>query len=58
MPKATALNLINTNSSEIVTINVTCNNGANDEIDINITPTIEKVIENARVEWQILKRKK
>lgn len=46
IPKAVVASLINNNASETVTVNVTCENGAFDDIDIDITPTIEKITTN------------
>ncbi len=55
--KLDALNLINSNTTDTVTVNVTCSNGANDEIDINLAPTVEEVLKNRSYRY-VLKRKR
>ncbi|MBI3589765.1 MAG: pre-peptidase C-terminal domain-containing protein [Candidatus Melainabacteria bacterium] len=55
VPKAEALNLISNEVSDTATVNVTCENGANDEISVTITPTVDKVTVNRN--WHILRTK-
>lgn len=55
VPKIEALNLISNEASDTATVNVTCENGANDEISITITPTINTV--TASRNWRILRTK-
>lgn len=50
-----ALELINSETSEVVTISVTCDNGASDEIDILLAPNIDNVTES-RVYRKVLKK--
>lgn len=42
--KLDALNLINNDTVDTITANVICSNGANDEIDIELVPSIEEII--------------
>ena len=42
--KLDALNLITSETVDTITANVTCSNGANDEIDIELAPSIEEII--------------
>lgn len=56
IPISEAINLINNNTTETITVNVTCNNGANDEIDITLSPTSDSVIERTRNYRYILKK--
>lgn len=45
VPKPQALELINNNTEETVTVNVTCDNGASDDTDIILTPSVDNVLE-------------
>lgn len=54
--KLDALNIINSNVADTVTVNVTCSNGANDEIDVSLAPSIESVLDNRSYRY-ILKRR-
>lgn len=56
VPKSQALTFIMNNNSEIVTLNVTCDNGANDQFDLNITPNSDQATSN-KVNWRITRRK-
>lgn len=45
VPLLNATSLIKSNSSETITLTVTCDNGTSDVLDLFITPTIEAIIE-------------
>lgn len=46
LPFSNGQDITNAGSSENFTVNVTCDNGANDEIDVLFTPFIENVLES------------
>ena len=46
LPFTEGQNITNNGAGENVSINVTCDNGANDEINILFTPLIEDIIES------------
>ncbi len=56
VPKLAALDLISKGSSKVVTVNVTCQNGASHEIDLTITPNVDSVI-NRKARWSIINKK-
>ena len=56
IPFAKAIDQINNQTEETVTISVICSNGASDEFDILITPNVESVTETRKI-WRIVRHK-
>lgn len=51
IPSAQAVNLINNQTEETVTISVICTNGASDELDVLITPNSQSVSVTRKRNW-------
>ena len=54
IPKIAALSAIANNQKDTITVNITCDNGALDDLDILVTPNAEDVI-TRKANWQILR---
>ena len=54
VPPQVASDFLQNNTDKVVTINVICKNGAGDQTDIHILPSVETVIEN-KSNWRITK---
>jgi len=56
IPLIQAIDIINNQTEETVTISVICSNGTSDEIDVLLTPALQTVVKNQKVNWHILRK--